>query len=420
MVQRLMRIVANIAAEIMNLIGIPAVQQGNLIRVRSQMVGVSEACSGIRSLQTVVMAALFLGELSRLSWPRRFALLAGGVAVAMVANVFRSSLLVWIAANYGSEQLERYHDTAGLSVLVIVFAGLLAINGWLERPSRRRASFEAAERTGKVDEAEGDRLSVHADNQEESALSHSTSMPSVTGLSPHPVPIKFCVAVLTWLTCCEMGVAAWYQTHERAGVRPPSWTVVLPKNAPGYKELPIDTVTRMLLRYDVADTAQWRIPTEPLAADCTLYFFHWEPGRMSATLAGGHTPSICLPSHGWTLVAELGLRPCATSCGVNLPVSAYEYQVGDRRIFVYYVARQQMGATSPDGTDVSYLDRHDQISSGWTDGNVSYLDRVRAVIHGEHNLGQQTLECIISGPKSAPEAWTVFERQMNEVIRRKG
>ncbi len=132
-VQGLMRGVAAIAAEVMNVLAIPAEAQGNLIRVRGQLVGVDEACSGIRSLQTMLMGGCLLGELSRLSVPRRFVLLGGGLLVAMVANIFRSSLLVWLAAQHGVATLEKYHDLAGISVLLIVFGGLLWINARLAR-----------------------------------------------------------------------------------------------------------------------------------------------------------------------------------------------------------------------------------------------------------------------------------------------
>src|SRR5205085_4202742 len=51
-VQGLMRLVAAVAAEAVNLCGIPAQLEGNLIRVSNGLVGVSEACSGVRALQT--------------------------------------------------------------------------------------------------------------------------------------------------------------------------------------------------------------------------------------------------------------------------------------------------------------------------------------------------------------------------------
>src|SRR5205814_1631952 len=66
-VQGLMQIVAAIASEIAALFGIPAHLEGNLIRIPNGLVGVNEACSGVRSLQTSLMIGLLFGELKRLS-----------------------------------------------------------------------------------------------------------------------------------------------------------------------------------------------------------------------------------------------------------------------------------------------------------------------------------------------------------------
>ncbi|HZR78200.1 MAG TPA: exosortase/archaeosortase family protein, partial [Chthoniobacterales bacterium] len=70
-VQGLMRLVANIASEAAALFGIPTSVQGNLIRIPSGLLGVNEACSGVRSLQTSLMIGLLFGELKRLPVAKR-------------------------------------------------------------------------------------------------------------------------------------------------------------------------------------------------------------------------------------------------------------------------------------------------------------------------------------------------------------
>ncbi|MGH8101819.1 MAG: exosortase/archaeosortase family protein, partial [Chthoniobacterales bacterium] len=51
-IQDLMRVIAATVSETLNLFGIPTRLEGNLIRVSGGLVGVNEACSGVRSLQT--------------------------------------------------------------------------------------------------------------------------------------------------------------------------------------------------------------------------------------------------------------------------------------------------------------------------------------------------------------------------------
>lgn len=97
-VQGLMTTVAAVATETLQLFGIPAQLQGSLIRVSTGLVGVNEACSGVRSLQTSLMIGLLFGELKRLSVPRRVALVIGALAIALLANFARAFTLVWISA----------------------------------------------------------------------------------------------------------------------------------------------------------------------------------------------------------------------------------------------------------------------------------------------------------------------------------
>src|ERR1022692_1980579 len=84
MVQSLMRSNVATTVELLGLFGIPAVQHANVIEVGTGVVGIDEACSGIRSLQATLMISLFLGELYRLTVRRRVGLVVLGFVLAFV------------------------------------------------------------------------------------------------------------------------------------------------------------------------------------------------------------------------------------------------------------------------------------------------------------------------------------------------
>src|SRR5207247_5368511 len=132
-IQGLMRMVAHVAAETAMLLGIPAQVEGNLIRVSTGLVGVNEACSGIRSLQTALMIGLLFGELKRLSVLRRLALVAGAVAIALLANFFRAVFLVQVAATKSISEAGHWHDTAGYTIIMLVFVITIGLAYWLGR-----------------------------------------------------------------------------------------------------------------------------------------------------------------------------------------------------------------------------------------------------------------------------------------------
>ncbi len=372
-VQSLMRGVAAIASECMAVLGIPAVAQGNVISVRGQLVGVNEACSGIRSLQTTLMASLFLGELSRFSTARRAVLLAGGVGIALVANVLRSSFLVWIAAQSGLAALERYHDATGITVLFTVFGALLWLNTILAR-SRRQADAGAP----------------------------ITPVRS----SVIPMPGWIVLVAIVWLAAVEIGNVWWYGGP---GAEPlvilPRWSVVPPADAPGFKTLPIDEGTTRMLRYDHGLSIRWTREEDGGARDdCTLFYFRWEPGHASSLQADMHQPHVCLTASGLKQTADWGIRPLTLPDGITLPVRRYEFSFHGRLLYVFFVVWQ-------DGISGA---------EGQADQPGSRAARLRAVLERRSVVGRQTLEFLVTGPTIPEAADALFTREIHSLVHRDG
>lgn len=78
----LMRMVASATVDVVAFLGIPAIQHGTTLQISSGILGVDEACSGVRSIHLGIMIGLFLGECYLLSTWRRlwsvvFAICAG-------------------------------------------------------------------------------------------------------------------------------------------------------------------------------------------------------------------------------------------------------------------------------------------------------------------------------------------------------
>lgn len=131
-------LIAGVNVELLNLLGIPAERTGSLIRLSTGVVGVNEACSGIRSLQSSIMATLFIGYLSLRSNVLRGLLFVGGMVTAVVGNVGRSLFLSLSAHARGPGAVEEVHDAAGWSVLGFVVL-LVAFQAWYWMRLERRA-----------------------------------------------------------------------------------------------------------------------------------------------------------------------------------------------------------------------------------------------------------------------------------------
>ncbi len=395
LVNGLMRLVAAIATETLTLFGIPAQLEGSLIRTANGVVGVSEACSGVRSLQTSLMIGLLFGELKRLTTGRRFALVAAALTIALVANFGRTIFLVWIAATENLAAVERWHDFAGYAIVGAVFLGTLAMASAL-------AKVESGKGKGEGDSGAAMRRPVL-----------SRSLPSTI----------FFLSTLAFLLCAEGAVSAWYRWHERNFVSTTGWDVRWPEEAPGFKELPIAEHIRSTLRYNSGREAMWRFdpvsPEQPpgLSGNWTLFFFRWEPGSASLLRARAHRPDICLPSAGWVLTNDEGVRNYRAAGDLALPFRHFRF------------VRRVAGQTAM-FANAFFCQREDRVPPGKSErvdvtagrpGSWLRSDRVRIVRAGLRNQGQQVMEAVLITPNEmkTEAAETEFAQLARSVIRKK-
>lgn len=127
--------------EALNLLGIPAVQSAHVIQLPNGVVGVDEACSGVRSLQSSIMAALFIGDLTLRRTSAKVVFLAAGIGLAVVGNFFRSLYLSLTAYQKGVDAVNTVHDTAGWSILIFTAGGLVLLAMAMTRMERLAAEF---------------------------------------------------------------------------------------------------------------------------------------------------------------------------------------------------------------------------------------------------------------------------------------
>ncbi len=110
-------------------VAIPAIQAGSEIILPNTSLTVGYACSGLRSLISLIAMAILFAYFLRTSLLKGFILLLSVIPLAIISNLLRLFLLIFIAYIYGSEAAttEPLHTLLGLSVFVIAFLGLLWI-----------------------------------------------------------------------------------------------------------------------------------------------------------------------------------------------------------------------------------------------------------------------------------------------------
>ncbi len=401
-IQGLMRLVAAVAAETVTLFGIPTQLEGNLIRVSKGLVGVNEACSGVRSLQTALMIGLLFGELKRLSTWRRVALVVGAISLAVAANLCRAAFLVWIAATKNISEVSRWHEVAGYAIVGLVFAGTVILAALLGREKAR----------GKARVGDGN-------------IKHQTS--NIEHRIPFLRPVSYFVFALCWIVAVELGAHFWYRAHESNLVATARWGVQWPEASPNFRELKIDEEVRRQLRYDQGHAASWTLPattspgefsaSKPNIIICLLYLFRWNPGRNSVLLANLHRPDVCLPASGWTQVADTGVRNYPVNGFFALPFRHFEFQHAIPKSSApqiahafYCLLEDRMPAAAAPG---SKLPQMATAHSTWTRD-----ERLRQVLEGRRHLGQQVMEIVFLSkePLSPADAESHLRDLVREVV----
>ena len=120
---------SRMASMILPLLGVPVLQEGNVIELPVMKLEVAEACSGIRSLMSLFTLAVFYGYfLERTTW-RRGVLALASIPIAVAANVARivgTGLCVqyWDPA----KALGFFHEFSGWVMFVISLACLYLVH----------------------------------------------------------------------------------------------------------------------------------------------------------------------------------------------------------------------------------------------------------------------------------------------------
>lgn len=115
---------SNLATSTLDMLGLPVLREGNIITLPSIRLGVTEACSGIRSLMALVGASVIYSYLAVPGRCRRFLLVVSTVPIAILTNAARVAVTGILAETLGREAaMGFYHTFSGL--LIFGFAAVL-------------------------------------------------------------------------------------------------------------------------------------------------------------------------------------------------------------------------------------------------------------------------------------------------------
>ena len=125
---------SKLAAATLPLFGVPVLRQGNVMTLASQVLQVAEACSGIRSLMSLVTLAIIYGYLMERRLWIRYVLALAAVPVAVAANSFRIISTGLMVQYWDPDKAEGYfHTSWGWIVFVVSLLMLYGVHAIIRK-----------------------------------------------------------------------------------------------------------------------------------------------------------------------------------------------------------------------------------------------------------------------------------------------
>ena len=372
-----------ISAEVVGMLGIPALIHGTTIEIGTGVVGVNEACSGIRSFQSTVMLSLFLGEMLRLNITRRMFLFVSGLLLAFFFNVCRTSFLVWVASKNGIGAVSTWHDSAGLSILVACLVSLYLMGLFLKRGMGKKEN-------GLRTTDHGPRTTDYGTTKEDRTTDHG--LRNTNQLSTLK---KLSVFLIIWLVIVEAGTWAWSRQKNSLAAANPEWSVNWPKENSSFKLVPVDQRTRSVLGCDKIQQGAW---FEEDGTKWQVFLIEWLPSRLSRLLAKNHKPEVCLKCLGYEMLTEP--EPVTLKVkDLSLPFKRYVFKAGGSLMHVFFCNWEAKESNT---------------------AGKSGHDLLRGITSGKGHFGQQVLEVAVIGFDDPLKAQEAVVHQLEKLIVVKG
>lgn len=136
---------AELATALLELVQVPVLRQGNVIVLACMPLDVAEACSGIRSLLTLVTLAIIYGYLMETRMWVRVALVCSAVPIAVAANSFRIFGTGLLVQYWDPDKAEGFfHTFSGWLIFVVALLLLFAVHRAISFLWKNGAEVKAA------------------------------------------------------------------------------------------------------------------------------------------------------------------------------------------------------------------------------------------------------------------------------------
>lgn len=126
--------VTKLSVNALKAVGIAVVREGNIIMFPTTTLEVADACSGIRSLVSLLALTVAYAFFIELSSLKRWCVILAAIPIAVACNAFRVIGTGILAQYWGPKAAEGFfHEFAGLAVFALAIILIAALSGLLKK-----------------------------------------------------------------------------------------------------------------------------------------------------------------------------------------------------------------------------------------------------------------------------------------------
>jgi exosortase len=138
---------SRLATSLLTLVGVPVLREGNVLNLPTMALEVAEACSGIRSLISLVTLAVIYGYFAETRIFRRVILVAAAVPIAVAANGLRIMGTGLLGEYWNPDKAEGFfHSFSGWIIFMFSIGMLSILHGALNTLRRSPVKTSAGSR----------------------------------------------------------------------------------------------------------------------------------------------------------------------------------------------------------------------------------------------------------------------------------
>ncbi|MBA4366813.1 MAG: exosortase [Desulfobacterium sp.] len=117
------------AVSVIQFFDIPVFGEGNIIHLANTTLEVVDACSGLRSLTSLLALSSALALLTEHSGTKKFFIFLSAIPIAIFLNIIRLTITAILARHYGPDIAQGFlHEASGILIFILSFFFLFAVN----------------------------------------------------------------------------------------------------------------------------------------------------------------------------------------------------------------------------------------------------------------------------------------------------